>query len=187
MHTFFHSYPFLWGTALELYNCIEKVKVPRTTYQQKKGEEEKEKIIFPRSPVKDLEKKHSSLFVYVDQNLLMLSKEISTISFMLIKIWCMHLLFQVLNWKPRLVENSLPFLDFFLRDDSLCNSGYREMWKTSMKGLLSLVRRITPSSFAYICAKNGNALTDKVTDSNKVSVIYCCFNSWWFCICRWMN
>ncbi|GFZ08182.1 alpha-mannosidase 2 [Actinidia rufa] len=38
------------------------------------------------------------------------------------------------------------------------------MWETSMKGLLSLVRRTTPSSFAYICEKNGNALIDKMDE-----------------------
>ncbi|KAJ1429223.1 Six-hairpin glycosidase-like superfamily [Sesbania bispinosa] len=32
---------------------------------------------------------------------------------------------------------------------------YRDMWEKSMKGLLSLIRRSTPSSFAYICEKNG--------------------------------
>lgn len=31
-----------------------------------------------------------------------------------------------------------------------------------MKGLLSLVRRSTPSSFTYICEKNGDSLIDKV-------------------------
>jgi hypothetical protein len=36
------------------------------------------------------------------------------------------------------------------------------MWEKSMKGLLSLIRRTTPSSFAYICEKNGNSLSDKV-------------------------
>nr|XP_027124639.1 mannosyl-oligosaccharide 1,2-alpha-mannosidase MNS1-like [Coffea arabica] len=41
---------------------------------------------------------------------------------------------------------------------------YREMWETSMKGLSSLVKRTTPSSFAYICEKIGNSLTDKMDD-----------------------
>lgn len=41
---------------------------------------------------------------------------------------------------------------------------YREMWETSMKGLLSLVRRTTPSSFTYLCEKNGNALNDKMDE-----------------------
>ncbi|CAA3004351.1 mannosyl-oligosaccharide 1,2-alpha-mannosidase MNS1-like, partial [Olea europaea subsp. europaea] len=39
---------------------------------------------------------------------------------------------------------------------------YREMWKTSMKGLQSLVWRTIPSNFAYLCAKIGNSLIDKV-------------------------
>ncbi|KAK4761073.1 hypothetical protein SAY87_005966 [Trapa incisa] len=41
---------------------------------------------------------------------------------------------------------------------------YRDMWEKSMKGLLSLVRRSTPSSFAYICEKNGNSLNDKMDE-----------------------
>ncbi|KAH9624540.1 hypothetical protein KSS87_017750 [Heliosperma pusillum] len=41
---------------------------------------------------------------------------------------------------------------------------YREMWETSMKGLSSLVRRTTPSSFTYICEKNGNFLNDKMDE-----------------------
>ncbi|KAL3528500.1 hypothetical protein ACH5RR_007822 [Cinchona calisaya] len=41
---------------------------------------------------------------------------------------------------------------------------YREMWETSMKGLLSLVKRTTPSSFTYICEKNGDSLTDKMDE-----------------------
>ncbi|KAJ4718777.1 alpha-1,2-Mannosidase [Melia azedarach] len=41
---------------------------------------------------------------------------------------------------------------------------YRDMWETSMKGLLSLVRRTTPSSFAYICEKNGETLIDKMDE-----------------------
>ncbi|KAL1814288.1 hypothetical protein DCAR_0518424 [Daucus carota subsp. sativus] len=41
---------------------------------------------------------------------------------------------------------------------------YREMWETSMTGLLSLVRRTTPSSFAYIAEKMGNSLTDKMDE-----------------------
>lgn len=48
------------------------------------------------------------------------------------------------------------------------NSGNREMWETSMKGLQSLVRRTTPSSFAYICEKTGNSLKDKVIECNKL-------------------
>lgn len=38
----------------------------------------------------------------------------------------------------------------------------RDMWEKSMKGLLGLVKRTTPSSFTYICEKNGNSLNDKV-------------------------
>ncbi|GLT80262.1 hypothetical protein SLA2020_517130 [Shorea laevis] len=41
---------------------------------------------------------------------------------------------------------------------------YREMWEKSMKGLLSLIRRTTPSSFAYICEKNGDSLSDKMDE-----------------------
>ncbi|XP_038714010.1 mannosyl-oligosaccharide 1,2-alpha-mannosidase MNS1-like [Tripterygium wilfordii] len=41
---------------------------------------------------------------------------------------------------------------------------YREMWETSMKGLLSLVRRTTPSSFTYLCERNGDVLTDKMDE-----------------------
>ncbi|KDO41406.1 hypothetical protein CISIN_1g0083001mg, partial [Citrus sinensis] len=41
---------------------------------------------------------------------------------------------------------------------------YRDMWETSMKGLLSLVRRSTPSSFTYICEKNGDSLIDKMDE-----------------------
>ncbi|XP_051147921.1 mannosyl-oligosaccharide 1,2-alpha-mannosidase MNS1 [Andrographis paniculata] len=41
---------------------------------------------------------------------------------------------------------------------------YRDMWETSMKGLQSLVRRSTPSSFAYLCEKIGNTLTDKMDE-----------------------
>lgn len=37
-----------------------------------------------------------------------------------------------------------------------------------MKGLLSLVRRTTPSSFTYICERNGNSLTDKVMFDTKI-------------------
>ncbi|CAA0829542.1 Mannosyl-oligosaccharide 1-2-alpha-mannosidase MNS1 [Striga hermonthica] len=41
---------------------------------------------------------------------------------------------------------------------------YRDMWETSMKGLLSLVRRTTPSSFTYLCEKIGTSLTDKMDE-----------------------
>ncbi|OAY81363.1 Mannosyl-oligosaccharide 1,2-alpha-mannosidase MNS1 [Ananas comosus] len=42
--------------------------------------------------------------------------------------------------------------------------GDRKMWETSMEGLLSLVRRTTPSSFTYICEKNGVSLSDKMDE-----------------------
>ncbi|KAL9247224.1 hypothetical protein vseg_020677 [Gypsophila vaccaria] len=41
---------------------------------------------------------------------------------------------------------------------------YREMWETSMKGLSSLVRRTTPSSFTYICEKIAGSLNDKMDE-----------------------
>ncbi|KAK9734146.1 hypothetical protein RND81_04G118200 [Saponaria officinalis] len=41
---------------------------------------------------------------------------------------------------------------------------YRDMWETSMKGLSSLVRKTTPSSFTYICERNGNSLNDKMDE-----------------------
>ncbi|PSS07245.1 Mannosyl-oligosaccharide 1,2-alpha-mannosidase [Actinidia chinensis var. chinensis] len=41
---------------------------------------------------------------------------------------------------------------------------YREMWETSMEGLLTLIRRTTPSSFTYICEKMGNSLIDKMDE-----------------------
>ncbi|CAI9753822.1 unnamed protein product [Fraxinus pennsylvanica] len=41
---------------------------------------------------------------------------------------------------------------------------YREMWETSMKGLLSLVRKTNPSNFSYLCEKIGNSLTDKMDE-----------------------
>lgn len=46
--------------------------------------------------------------------------------------------------------------------NSSTNFASRKMWETSMKGLLSLVRRTTPSSFAYIGEKIGSSLNDKV-------------------------
>ncbi|XP_062014671.1 mannosyl-oligosaccharide 1,2-alpha-mannosidase MNS1-like [Rosa rugosa] len=42
-----------------------------------------------------------------------------------------------------------------------------DRWKKrekSMIGLSSLIRRTTPSSFAYICEKNGNSLTNKMDE-----------------------
>ncbi|XP_057549728.1 mannosyl-oligosaccharide 1,2-alpha-mannosidase MNS1-like isoform X1 [Amaranthus tricolor] len=41
---------------------------------------------------------------------------------------------------------------------------YREMWEKSMNGLLTLVKRTTPSSFTYICERNGNSLTHKMDE-----------------------
>ncbi|KAL6560045.1 mannosyl-oligosaccharide alpha-1,2-mannosidase [Orobanche gracilis] len=41
---------------------------------------------------------------------------------------------------------------------------YRDMWETSMQGLLSLVRRSTPSSFVYLCEKMGTSLQDKMDE-----------------------
>lgn len=41
---------------------------------------------------------------------------------------------------------------------------YREMWEKSMKGLLTLVRTTTPSSFTYVCEKQGNSLTHKMDE-----------------------
>ncbi|XP_023758959.1 mannosyl-oligosaccharide 1,2-alpha-mannosidase MNS1 isoform X1 [Lactuca sativa] len=41
---------------------------------------------------------------------------------------------------------------------------YRDMWETSMKGLLTLVRRTEPSSFAYISEKIGSSLIDKMDE-----------------------
>ncbi|MBA0811767.1 hypothetical protein Gohar_025786, partial [Gossypium harknessii] len=42
--------------------------------------------------------------------------------------------------------------------------GDRDMWETSMKGLVSLIRRSSPSSFAYICEKTRETLTDKMDE-----------------------
>lgn len=41
---------------------------------------------------------------------------------------------------------------------------YREMWEKSMKGLLTLVQKTTPSSFTYICERNGNSLHHKMDE-----------------------
>ncbi|KAF8101042.1 hypothetical protein N665_0211s0031 [Sinapis alba] len=41
---------------------------------------------------------------------------------------------------------------------------YREMWEKSMKGLLSLIKKSTPSSFTYIQEKNGNSFSDKMDE-----------------------
>ena len=37
-----------------------------------------------------------------------------------------------------------------------------------MKGLLSLVRRTKPSSYTYLCEKNGESLNDKVIFDTKM-------------------
>ncbi|KAJ0249058.1 Mannosyl-oligosaccharide 1,2-alpha-mannosidase MNS2 [Hirschfeldia incana] len=41
---------------------------------------------------------------------------------------------------------------------------YRDMWEKSMNGLLSLVKKSTPSSFTYICEKSGDSLTHKMDE-----------------------
>lgn len=41
---------------------------------------------------------------------------------------------------------------------------YREMWEKSMKGLLTLVRKSTPSSFTYVCEKHGSSLNHKMDE-----------------------
>lgn len=41
---------------------------------------------------------------------------------------------------------------------------YRKMWETSMEGLLTLVRKTTPSSFTYLCEKTGESLSDKMDE-----------------------
>ncbi|XP_019442660.1 PREDICTED: mannosyl-oligosaccharide 1,2-alpha-mannosidase MNS1-like [Lupinus angustifolius] len=41
---------------------------------------------------------------------------------------------------------------------------YREMWETSMKGLESLIKKSTPSSFTYIAEKLGNELYAKMDE-----------------------
>ncbi|GMI97539.1 ALPHA-MANNOSIDASE IB, alpha-mannosidase 1 [Hibiscus trionum] len=41
---------------------------------------------------------------------------------------------------------------------------YRDMWEMSMRGLQGLIRKSTPSSFAYICEKRGNYLSDKMDE-----------------------
>ncbi|XP_018493169.1 mannosyl-oligosaccharide 1,2-alpha-mannosidase MNS2 isoform X2 [Raphanus sativus] len=42
--------------------------------------------------------------------------------------------------------------------------GDRDMWEKSMNGLLSLVKKSTPSSFTYICEKSGGSLTHKMDE-----------------------
>ncbi|KAG8482001.1 hypothetical protein CXB51_026887 [Gossypium anomalum] len=51
--------------------------------------------------------------------------------------------------------------NFLFNKIPLWNVECRDMWETSMKGLVSLIRRSSPSSFAYICEKTGETLTDK--------------------------
>ncbi|KAJ0264617.1 Mannosyl-oligosaccharide 1,2-alpha-mannosidase MNS2 [Hirschfeldia incana] len=41
---------------------------------------------------------------------------------------------------------------------------YRDMWEKSMSGLVSLVKKSTPSSFTYICEKSGSSLSDKMDE-----------------------
>ncbi|KAJ4962716.1 hypothetical protein NE237_022655 [Protea cynaroides] len=43
-------------------------------------------------------------------------------------------------------------------------SHYREMWETSMKGLLSLTQKTTPSSFTYLSEKNGGSISHKMDE-----------------------
>lgn len=59
-----------------------------------------------------------------------------------------------------------------------------------MNGLVSLVKKSTPSSFTYICEKNGNSLSDKVCSClfivchcDRLLVSHVSFSS----IFRWMN
>ncbi|CAL5015022.1 unnamed protein product [Urochloa decumbens] len=41
---------------------------------------------------------------------------------------------------------------------------YRQMWETSMEGLISLTKKTTPSNYYYICEKNGASLSDKMDE-----------------------
>ncbi|KAF8670271.1 hypothetical protein HU200_050806 [Digitaria exilis] len=41
---------------------------------------------------------------------------------------------------------------------------YRQMWETSMEGLISLTKKTTPSNYHYICEKNGASLSDKMDE-----------------------
>ncbi|RCV35287.1 hypothetical protein SEVIR_7G240300v4 [Setaria viridis] len=41
---------------------------------------------------------------------------------------------------------------------------YRQMWETSMEGLVSLTKKTTPSNYYYICEKNGGSLSDKMDE-----------------------
>ncbi|CAH8383133.1 unnamed protein product [Eruca vesicaria subsp. sativa] len=42
--------------------------------------------------------------------------------------------------------------------------GDRDMWEKSMNGLVSLIKKSTPSSFTYICEKSGSFLIDKMDE-----------------------
>uniref|UniRef100_A0A0D9W944 alpha-1,2-Mannosidase n=1 Tax=Leersia perrieri TaxID=77586 RepID=A0A0D9W944_9ORYZ len=42
--------------------------------------------------------------------------------------------------------------------------GDRQMWETSMEGLVSLTKKTTPSNYYYICEKNGGSLSDKMDE-----------------------
>jgi len=59
----------------------------------------------------------------------------------------------------------------------LFNFPNRKMWETSMKGLLSLVRRTSPSSFAYISEKVGYSFVDKVMHSVQMGS-----SEFWSCV-----
>ncbi|KAK1685311.1 hypothetical protein QYE76_046159 [Lolium multiflorum] len=41
---------------------------------------------------------------------------------------------------------------------------YRQMWETSMEGLISLTKKTTPSNYSYICEKTGGSLSDKMDE-----------------------
>ncbi|KAM3389328.1 hypothetical protein ACQJBY_011442 [Aegilops geniculata] len=41
---------------------------------------------------------------------------------------------------------------------------YRQMWETSMEGLISLTRQTTPSNYTYICEKSGGSLSHKMDE-----------------------
>jgi hypothetical protein len=46
---------------------------------------------------------------------------------------------------------------------SICGAWHRQMWETSMEGLISLTKKTTPSNYSYICEKTGGSLSDKVS------------------------
>ncbi|PPS11790.1 hypothetical protein GOBAR_AA08851 [Gossypium barbadense] len=76
-------------------------------------------------------------------------------------------IFQAFEKNSRIESGYVGLKDLSDKRTPLGNVGCRDMWETSMKGLLSLIRRSTPSSFAYICEKNGDSLTDKVNTGIK--------------------